>query len=319
MKTRHDYRRRLTSSTRRTTATTRTSTVPGHADYIKNMITGAAQMDGAILVVSAVDGADASDPRAHPPRASGRTCRRIVVFLNKVDLVDDEELPRPDRDGHPRAPLQVRVPRRRHSGHPRLGSRGDEQGQRRSWATRSRASARPDGGHGRLACRSPSPPASPTRPFLLAGRGRVLDRGSRHRRHRPCRARASSQAEPGRSRSSASRTPSEDHRRHRHRDVPQGAAGRGAVAGDNAGILLRGIGAHRYPARPGAVKAVGSIIPHTKFHARVVRACRRKRAAATPPSSPATVRSSTSAPPTSPAQRRSPRVSAEMVHARRYR
>src|SRR5690625_4570101 len=64
---------------------------PGHADYVKNMITGAAQMDGAVLVVSAADG-----PMPH-------TCEHIVlarqvgvpffvVFLNKVDMVDDEEL-----------------------------------------------------------------------------------------------------------------------------------------------------------------------------------------------------------------------------------
>ena len=45
---------------------------PGHADYVKNMITGAAQMDGAILVVAATDGANASDKRAHPSVPSGR-------------------------------------------------------------------------------------------------------------------------------------------------------------------------------------------------------------------------------------------------------
>jgi elongation factor Tu len=49
---------------------------PGHADYIKNMITGAAQMDGSILVVSAADGPDAPDARAHPARAPGRACPR---------------------------------------------------------------------------------------------------------------------------------------------------------------------------------------------------------------------------------------------------
>ena len=48
---------------------------PGHADYIKNMITGAAQMDGAILVVAATDGPDAPDPRAHPAGAPGRGAR----------------------------------------------------------------------------------------------------------------------------------------------------------------------------------------------------------------------------------------------------
>jgi elongation factor Tu len=64
---------------------------PGHADYIKNMITGAAQMDGAILVVSAADG-PMPQTREHIllARQVGVPC--IVVFLNKVDMVDDEEL-----------------------------------------------------------------------------------------------------------------------------------------------------------------------------------------------------------------------------------
>src|SRR5438270_2054571 len=64
---------------------------PGHADYIKNMITGAAQMDGAILVVSAVDG-PMPQTREHVLLASQVNVQRIVVFLNKVDLVDDPEL-----------------------------------------------------------------------------------------------------------------------------------------------------------------------------------------------------------------------------------
>ena len=64
---------------------------PGHADYVKNMITGAAQMDGAILVVSAVDG-PMPQTREHVLLASQVNVSRIVVFLNKVDLVDDAEL-----------------------------------------------------------------------------------------------------------------------------------------------------------------------------------------------------------------------------------
>ena len=64
---------------------------PGHADYIKNMITGAAQMDGAILVVSA---ADVSMPqtREHILLARQVNVPHIVVFLNKADMVDDPEL-----------------------------------------------------------------------------------------------------------------------------------------------------------------------------------------------------------------------------------
>src|SRR5882762_7514378 len=64
---------------------------PGHADYIKNMITGAAQMDGAILVVSAVDG-PMPQTREHILLARQVNVPAIVVFLNKVDLVDDPEL-----------------------------------------------------------------------------------------------------------------------------------------------------------------------------------------------------------------------------------
>ncbi len=64
---------------------------PGHADYVKNMITGAAQMDGAILVVSAVDG-PMPQTREHILLASQVGVKTIVVFLNKVDLVDDKDM-----------------------------------------------------------------------------------------------------------------------------------------------------------------------------------------------------------------------------------
>ncbi len=64
---------------------------PGHADFVKNMITGAAQMDGAILVVSAADG-PMPQTREHVLLARQVGVPHIVVFMNKVDLVDDEEL-----------------------------------------------------------------------------------------------------------------------------------------------------------------------------------------------------------------------------------
>jgi len=64
---------------------------PGHADYVKNMITGAAQMDGAVLVVSAVDG-PMPQTREHILLARQVNVPNIVVFLNKCDLVEDEEL-----------------------------------------------------------------------------------------------------------------------------------------------------------------------------------------------------------------------------------
>jgi elongation factor Tu len=64
---------------------------PGHADYVKNMVTGAAQMDGAIIVVAATDG-PMPQTREHILLARQVNVPRIVVFLNKVDMVDDEEL-----------------------------------------------------------------------------------------------------------------------------------------------------------------------------------------------------------------------------------
>ena len=64
---------------------------PGHADYVKNMITGAAQMDGAILVVAATDG-PMPQTREHILLASQVGVPKIVVFMNKVDLVDDDEM-----------------------------------------------------------------------------------------------------------------------------------------------------------------------------------------------------------------------------------
>jgi elongation factor Tu len=64
---------------------------PGHADYIKNMITGAAQMDGAILVVSAADG-PMPQTREHIVLARQVNVPYVIVFMNKVDMVDDEEL-----------------------------------------------------------------------------------------------------------------------------------------------------------------------------------------------------------------------------------
>ena len=63
---------------------------PGHADYVKNMITGAAQMDGAILVIAATDGPMAQT-REHILLARQVGVPKMVVFLNKCDMVDDEE------------------------------------------------------------------------------------------------------------------------------------------------------------------------------------------------------------------------------------
>ena len=81
----------LTSSTRPDTRHYAHVDCPGHADYVKNMITGAAQMDGAILVIAATDGPMAQT-REHILLARQVGVPYIVVFLNKCDMVDDEEL-----------------------------------------------------------------------------------------------------------------------------------------------------------------------------------------------------------------------------------
>ena len=64
---------------------------PGHADYVKNMVTGAAQMDGAIIVVAATDG-PMPQTREHILLARQVNVPRLVVFMNKCDMVEDEEM-----------------------------------------------------------------------------------------------------------------------------------------------------------------------------------------------------------------------------------
>ena len=94
---------------------------PGHADYIKNMITGAAQMDGAILVVAATDG-PMPQTKEHVllARQVGVPC--IVVFLNKCDAVEDEELTDLVEMEVRELLVEVPVPGRRRAGDSRLGS-----------------------------------------------------------------------------------------------------------------------------------------------------------------------------------------------------
>ena len=96
---------------------------PGHADYIKNMITGAAQMDGAILVVSAADG-PMPQTREHILLARQVGVPYIVVFLNKCDMVDDPELLDLVELEVRELLKSLRVPRRRHPGGPRFGPEG---------------------------------------------------------------------------------------------------------------------------------------------------------------------------------------------------
>ena len=99
---------------------------PGHADYVKNMITGAAQMDGAILVVSAADG-PMPQTREHILLARQVGVPYIVVFLNKVDMVDDPELLELVELEMRELLSNYEFPRRRHSLHLRFGPQSLEQ------------------------------------------------------------------------------------------------------------------------------------------------------------------------------------------------
>ena len=110
---------------------------PGHADYVKNMITGAAQMDGAILVVSAADG-PMPQTREHILLARQVGVPYIVVFLNKVRHGGRSGAAGPGGAGGAGAADGVRVPGRRHAGDPRRGAEGAAGRRRASWA-RSRS------------------------------------------------------------------------------------------------------------------------------------------------------------------------------------
>ena len=96
---------------------------PGHADYVKNMITGAAQMDGAILVVSAADG-PMPQTREHILLARQVGVPALVVYLNKVDMVDDPELLELVELEVRELLVQISVPRRQDSVRQGLGAAG---------------------------------------------------------------------------------------------------------------------------------------------------------------------------------------------------
>ncbi len=147
---------------------------PGHADYVKNMITGAAQMDGAILVVSAADG-PMPQTREHILLARQVNVPYIVVFLNKVDMVDDPELLE-------LVELEVRellseydFPGDEHSDHQGLGAEGAGVG-----GSEQRVGAEDHGADGRGRQLHPAAGARDGQAVPDAGGGRVLDHGSRH-------------------------------------------------------------------------------------------------------------------------------------------
>ena len=179
---------------------------PGHADYVKNMITGAAQMDGAILVVSAADG-PMPQTREHILLASQVGVPAMVVFLNKCDMVDDPELLE-------LVEMEVRE----------LLSKYDFPGDDIPIIKGSALAALEDKdkklGHDAIlelmkaGRRVHSAAGASDRPAVPdAGGRRVLDLGPRHRGHRSCRARHRQGRRGNRNRRSA-RYP-EDHRHRR--------------------------------------------------------------------------------------------------------
>ena len=159
---------------------------PGHADYIKNMITGAAQMDGAILVVAATDG-PMPQTKEHVllARQVGVPC--IVVFLNKCDAVEDEELTDLVEMEVRELLVEVPVPGRRRSGDPWIGPGRVE---RRSQVGSPDRRVDGCGGQVRSAAGARRDPALPD-----ADRRHLLDLGTRHGGDGPYRAR---QGEGGR-------------------------------------------------------------------------------------------------------------------------
>jgi small GTP-binding protein len=148
---------------------------PGHADYVKNMITGAAQMDGAILVVSAADG-PMPQTREHILLARQVGVPALVVYMNKVDMVDDPELLDLVELEVRELPVEVQLPGRHDPGDPRLGA--DGAGRQEPGAGQGR-DPQADGSGRRL---HPAAGASDRPAVPDAGGRRVLDLRPRHRR-----------------------------------------------------------------------------------------------------------------------------------------
>ena len=145
---------------------------PGHADYVKNMITGAAQMDGAVLVVSAADG-PMPQTREHVLLARQVNVPHIVVFLNKVDQVDDPELLELVELEVRELLSQLRLSRGRHADHQGIGVEGGPGPEgRRGEPVHRRA----DGGAGHV---HSGADAGVGQAVFDADRGRVFDHGAR--------------------------------------------------------------------------------------------------------------------------------------------
>ena len=254
---------------------------PGHADYVKNMITGAAQMDGAILVVSAADG-PMPQTREHILLARQVNVPYIVVYMNKVDMVDDAEL-------LDLVELEVRellseyefpgddIPVIRGSALKALedgkpGQRGHEVDRRAA------------GGAGQL---HSGAGAGDRQAVPDAGGGRVHDHGPGDGGDGPVERGMIKTGEEVEMVGLGSEKKTVVTGVEMFRKILDEGQ-----AGDNVGLLLRGVGKEEVE-RGMVVAKPGSITPHTKFKAEVY-VLRRKRAGVTRRSSTDTGRSSTS-------------------------
>ncbi len=233
---------------------------PGHRDYIKNMITGAAQMDGAILVVSAADG-PMPQTREHVLLARQVNVPAIVVFLNKVDLMEDEELLE-------LVELELRELLNSY------GFPGDETPIVRGSALKALQSTSTDPNAPEYQCiwelmrvvdeYIPTPVREEDKPFLMPiedvfsikGRGTVVTGRVERGILVPM-----SEVEIVGLRDRPIRTVVTDMEMFRKKLDK-------VVAGDNAGLLLRGVGKDEV-SRGMVVAAPGSITPHRKFEAQV--------------------------------------------------
>ncbi|WP_414171964.1 elongation factor Tu [Clavibacter tessellarius] len=223
---------------------------PGHADYIKNMITGAAQMDGAILVVAATDGPMAQT-REHVLLAKQVGVPYLLVALNKSDMVDDEEILELVESRGPRAALQPGLRRRQRPRRPGLrpqGARG-----RREVGRADRQA------HGRGRRVHPEPVRDKDKPFLMpvedvftiTGRGTVVT----GRAERGTLA-INSDVEIVGIRPTVKTTVTGIEMFHKQLDE--------AWAGENCGLLLRGTKREDVERGQVIVKP-GSVTPHTDF------------------------------------------------------
>ena len=228
---------------------------PGHADYIKNMITGAAQMDGAILVVDAADG-PMPQTREHILLARQVGVPYIVVALNKVDMVDDEELLE-------LVELEVRellseydFPGGRDSGGAGFGVEGvGQRGQRGGGHDRG-----VDAGGGRV---HPDAAAGRGAAVFDADRGHFFDIGTGHGGDRADRAGC---GEGGRGDGVFGHPGDAQEGDHGRGDVQEAVGSR--EAGDNVGLLVRGLDKDAVE-RGQVVAKPGSITPHTRFKGQV--------------------------------------------------